>query len=77
MKCSEKIKRTRRKSLGEGMELTKHKPLKQYITDKIKLLKDFKIILNADQTKEIKSLTSEDLVDRFAHDLIFEKLGKE
>ena len=43
----------------------------EYIKEKIKLLKDFKIHLNKQQLKHIKSLKTEIQVDNYAHDLIF------
>ena len=42
-----------------------------YIKNKIKLLKDFKIKLNKSQLAHINSLTTEVAVDNYAHDLIF------
>lgn len=44
--------------------------MKNYIGEKIKLLKDFGIRLNNDQLAHIMSLKTEIAVDNFAHDLL-------
>ena len=44
--------------------------LKEYIEQKIEILKDLGIHLNSRDTEYIKSLKSEIQVDNFAHDLI-------
>lgn len=44
--------------------------MKQYIREKISLLKDFGIRLNAEQLQHIRSLKTEIAVDNFAHDLL-------
>lgn len=44
--------------------------MKQYIREKIKLLKQFKIFLNDEQLKHIRSLKTEVAVDNFARDLL-------
>lgn len=44
--------------------------MKQYIKEKIKLLKQFGITLTYEQEEHIRSLKTEIAVDNFAHDLL-------
>ena len=44
--------------------------MKQYIKEKIKILKQFGITLNSEQLEHIRSLKTEIAVDNFAHDLL-------
>lgn len=44
--------------------------MKEYIKEKISVLKDFGIILTDEQLKHIRSLKTEIAVDNFAHDIL-------